>query len=771
MSFTGLFAQKTYTLAGLVTDDKDKALEAVNIFVANQTEKGVGTDASGYFELSLPAGKHQISIAYLGFKQKTISVDLQKNKYIVIKLKEEKTNLNEIVITVKETNKRELVKLIGVTKLNMKKIEQIPMLLGERDVLKAVQLLPGVKATSEGSAGFSVHGGSVDQNLVLLDGAPVYHVSHLMGFFSVFTPDIIKNLHLYKNSIPASYGNRLSSILDVKTNTGNMESFHFGGGMGLIASQLYVEGPLQKDKSSFFISGRKSYADLYTPYIDLEGIKDAKINFFDVNAKLDFKLNNHSSLAFSAYKGRDYYKPASDFSMDYGNEIISLSYRNKLNDKLLSTTSAFYSKYDYAISVRDNVDHQDYVFDISLGIDSKNIKQNFDYRLNLKNKFAFGVDAYLHTIKPGRLQNKITGTDNKPVIDRHAAELDFYAQYQTKISKSLQLFAGLRTSVFARLGEETFYKFNEYGEATDTLYAGKNKSVKKFVKWAPHLALNWRFNPSTAVKLSYDKTYQFLHYLINDATTTPTDLWLPSGINLQPQSSDSYSLTFNKAIGKKYFVSLGGYYRDMANITDYRIGTMLSLSNDVEKDLVQGIGKAYGVEFLFKKTQGNFTGSLSYTYSKTMKRYDVINEGNWYPSAVDRPHDLSVLGTYKFNNRLSFSMMWLYYNGRPITYPAGTYQIDVHNILFFSHRNANRLPDYHRMDISLTLKNKPFKIVDGQKVKKKFESYWNFSIYNTYAHDNTFMVKFKYDEETEKINAYQVTLFKIVPSISYHFKF
>ena len=766
------FAQEKFPVKGVVLDEHNKGLDAVNIFLKDQPDLGVATDDKGYFEIELPQGKQSLIISYLGYAQQEIPLDINKYKYLIVQLKPVSEQLNEIVFNVRETNKKELAKFIGLTQLKIKKIEKIPMLLGERDVLKAVQLLPGVKGTSEGSAGFSVHGGSNDQNLILLDGAPVYHPSHLLGFFSVFTPDIIQDLQLYKSSIPASYGNRLSSILDVNTRTGNKEEFHFGSGAGLIAAQAFAEGPIAKDKASFLLSARRTYADLYVPLLNIEDVEDAKINFHDLNLKLDFDLSAKTNLQLSTYTGRDTYEPDPYFLMNYGNTVGSIHLKHRFGEKLQSTTSAIYSKYDYDISLEENVDHTDYVFDISLAIESKNLKQNFDYQINKKNKINFGVDTYYHTIKPGDLKNNISGVENAEFPDRHAREIDFYAQHQTKLGKKIQISYGLRSSIFDRLGgDETFYKFNELGETVDTLYADKNQSIKTFVEWAPRVAVNWLVTKNTSLKISYDKTYQFLHYLINDATTTPTDLWLPSGINLKPQSSDSYSLEFNRSIGKKYFLSLGGYYRDIQNITDYKIGTTLSLSSYIERDLVQGIGRAYGLEFMLKKDTGKFTGSLAYTYSKTEKKFPVINEGNWFPSAVDHPHDISILGSYKLSDRSQFSALWVFYNGRPITYPAGTYLVDTHVVLFFSHRNANRLPDYHRLDLSYSLQNKKYKWVGGEKIKKKYQSYWNFSIYNVYAHDNTFMVKFKYDEETEKIDAYRVTLFKFVPSISYHFKF
>ena len=765
-------SQEKFHLQGIIFNENKQPLSGVNIYLKSDLNKGVSTDEKGWFDLVLPSGKHTILINYMGYQKQAYTFDLKKDKYLEIKLKPQNNQLNEVVFEIKETNKKALKKYIGQHKISIKKMTQLPMLLGEKDVLKAVQILPGVKATSEGSAGFSVHGGSIDQNLILLDGAPIYHPSHLLGFFSVFIPDMIQDLQLYKSSIPATYGNRLSSILKVNTRIGNVEKYHFGGSIGMISSQLFAEGPIQKQQSSFLIAARQSYADIWLPLFDFEDLNDAESNFYDLNLKLYFKLSQKSNLQINAYNGRDYFSPYPHFKMNYGNRIGSLTFSHFYNATFTSKTSLSTSKYDYEISLKDNIDHQDYNFAISLAIETQNLKQNFTYQPNLKNRFDFGFDTYYHTIKPGNLKNNISGQAvNNDFPDRHAGELDFFLQHLVKIGKKINLSYGMRTSIFARLGKETFYRFNELGETIDTLYAGKYESVKTFYKWAPRIAINWQVVPKTAIKLSYDKTYQFLHYLINDATTTPTDLWLPSGINLKPQSSDSYSFEISQSIGKKYYMSIGSYYRDLQHITDYKIGTSLSLSPMIESDLLQGKGRAYGIEFLFKKEIGKLTGFLAYTYSKTEKIYPEINEGKWYPAAVDHPNDITALLSYKLSDRAQISAMWVYYNGRPITFPAGTYQIDVHDILYFSHRNANRLPDYHRLDVSFTLKNKKYKYINGKAIKKKIESYWNFSIYNAYMQDNTYMVRFKYDEPTETIDAYKITLFKIVPSISYHFKF
>ncbi len=764
-----IWSQSSSIVGGVILNEKEQGLAGVNIYLKNDINKGTSTDDNGYFEMSLPKGEHVLIISYLGYKKQEVKLDLQKNKYLIIKLQPVKDRLNELVITVKETPKKNLQKIIGLTKLKMKSLKAVPMLFGELDVLKAVQILPGVKPVGEGRAGFSVHGGSQDQNLILLDGAPVYHPSHILGFFSVFTPDIINDLKLYKSSIPVRFGNRLSSILEVNTRTGNKSTYHFGGGVGIIASKLYAEGPLRKNHSSFLISGRKSYGDLWLPLLNLDAVKDVKAGFYDVNLKLDFDLSETSELKISAYNGRDHYEPNSNFLMDYGNSLAGIYFKHRFNKKLVGKTGVIYSKYDYLISIKDNVDHDDYDFDIGLSIESPNFKQNFDYYLNRNNHFNFGIDAYWHSIKPGKIKNSRAEDRYIKYPDRQAAEMDFYLQHQVKFNNRWRITYGIRQSNFAQMGPGNFEKYNDIGETIDTIKAGKYEAAKTYHKWSPHVAVNWKVFDKTSVKVSYDRTYQFLHYLINDAaTTTPTDLWLPSSINLKPQQSDAYSLEFNQIIGNKFFMSIGGYYRDLQHITDYKIGTTLSLASNIESDLIQQKGRAYGLEFLLKKTKGKWTGSLAYTYSKSEKIHPEINEGKWYPSVVDRPHDVNLLLSYKINKRLEVSTMWQYYTGRPITYPAGTYLIGDHVILYFSHRNANRLPDYHRLDLSVTWYNKHF--YDNPK-QRKWRSYWNFSIYNVYARDNAFMMTFKYDENTEKIDAYQVTLFKFVPSISYHFSF
>ncbi len=765
------WGQNTYTLYGIVLNDQQQALEGVNIYLENNMHQGTATDNNGYFELKIPQGRQSLIIDYLGYQKQTLKLNLKKNKYLVIELKPQKTKLNELLITVKESSRKEIKKIIGLQHLNIKQIQQIPMLFGELDVLKAVQVLPGVKAVGEGSAGFSVHGGSQDQNLILLDDAPVYHPSHILGFFSVFTPEIIKDLKLYKSSIPAKFGNRLASILEVNTRNGDKENYHFGGGVGLIASQLYAEGPISKNKSSFLISARKSYGDLWLPLLDIDEVKNVKAGFYDVNLKMNFDLSKNSQLKISAYNGRDHYQPDTDFDMDYGNTVGNIALKHRFNQKLVSISKLIYSKYDYTIGLKDFIDIDNYDFKLGMSIESPNFKQNFHYYINQKNQLDFGLDTYYHMIKPGEIKNNRAEEQAKNYPDRQAAEMDVYAQHQYKIGEKIKLIYGFRWSNFSQLGTGNFYKYNAFGETIDTIQPD-NHIVKNYSKWAPRVAINWQLTPKSAIKASYDRTYQFLHYLINDAsTTTPTDLWLPSSLNLKPQQSGAFNLAWHQQLGKQFYISLGSYYRQIDNITEYKIGTALSLAEDIERDLIQEKGRAYGFEFLIKKNTGRLTGSLAYTYSKSEKQHPDINEGLWYPAVVDRPHDINLLLNYKISDRANLSAMWQYYSGRPITYPAGTYQIDTHVILFFSHRNANRLPDYHRMDVSFTWHNKKYKMIDGQKVAKKWQSYWNFSIYNVYAHENTFMVKFKYDKDTKKIDAYRVTLFKIVPSISYHFKF
>jgi len=767
-----IFSQQEILINGIVTDEQKQPLEAVQIYLKDNPKTGTVTDPKGYFELQLPAGTQTLTVDYLGYKKQDITLNLTKHKYIVLQLTPDMEKLHSVNITVKETTRKELTKMLGVTELKMYKIKQLPMLFGEADVLKAVQILPGVKAVGEGSAGFSVHGGSQDQNLILLDGAPVYHPSHILGFFSVFTPDIIHDLRLYKSSMPVRFGNRLASVMEVNTRNGNKVDYHIGGGAGLIAAQLYAEGPIVKQKSSFLVSARKSYGDMWLPLFDIPGLDNPKANYYDVNLKLNFKLSDKSDLKVSAYNGRDHYRPYLDYDMHYGNTVGSMFFHHTFNDKLESTTGLIYSKYNYQIAIKDKVDIDFYDFDIGLNIESPNFKQDFTYRASDRSKFNFGVDAYYHLIRPGDIKNNRSQAEAENYPDRSALELDAYLQHQYQLFPKLQLTYGVRFSSFSQLGGYPIYKYNDLGESIDTISAGKFDAAKTYYTWAPRLSATWQAGKNTAVKASYDRTYQLLHYLINDAaTTTPTDLWLPSSVNLKPQQSDAINLEISHTFNKKYIISLGGYYRDIQNITDYKVGTALTLAEDIESNLIQEKGRAYGLEFLLQKKTGKLTGSLAYTYSKSEKVHPEINEGNWFPSVVDRPHDVSLLLNYRLSERAEISTMWQYYTGRPITYPAGTYLIDTHVILFFSHRNANRLPDYHRMDVSFNWYNKKYKMIDGKKVKKKWQSYWNFSIYNVYAHNNTYMIQFKYDENTNKIDAYNITLFKIVPSISYHFKF
>ncbi len=765
-------AQNNFQIQGVVVNNNKEPLENVAVYLFSNHSKGTVTDNKGYFELVLPQGKYKLVVDYLGFDKNTINVDLNKNQYLIIKLNEKATNLNEMLISVNVTTRKKLARLIGVEKIKIKEIESIPVLLGEKDVLKAVQILPGVSSVSESGTAFSVHGGTADQNLISLDGAAIYHPSHLFGFFSVFIPEAVKDLQFYKTSIPPSFGSRLSSILDVKSKKTNDTEYHYGAGIGIISARGFVEGPIIKNKLSFGVYARRTYADLYTPYLKNEDIKNSKVNFYDTNLRLDWKISDKTKLSFSGYKGQDIFIPRENYDMKWGNQMASVHLMHHFNNNFISKTSLIYSDYKYAFSIEENIDHQDYNFGLGAGIKNQNIKQIFDYKLNAKNKLNFGFDSNLYTITPGVIKNNIGNEISlADQIERKAAENSVFAQHKLKIGKKLKINYGLRASMFSRLGPEIFYKFNEYGEITDTLTAGKNKSIKNFFKIAPRISLNYTLAKDLNIKASYDKTYQFLHFLYNSATTTPTDLWIPSGINLEPQESDQYSLEIGKAVGQKYYFSIGGYYRDINNITDYRIGTTLSLSSKIEGDLIQGIGKAYGIELLLKKSTGKLTGTLSYTYSKTLKQFKEINEGDWYPSSVDRPTDISILTNYKFNKRSSISAHWVFYNGRPITYPAGTYEINDHVILFFSHRNANRLPDYHRLDLSYTLKNKQYKMIDGKQIQKKYHSAWIFSIYNVYARENTYMIQFKYDEETEKINAYKITLFKFIPSISYNIRF
>ena len=770
-----LYSQ-TYTISGTLKDSATgEDLIGATIFVKELSGTGTITNTYGFYSLSLTKGNYTIIYRFIGYQDQEFIISLDKDITKNLELQSSDNELNEIVVSAEKENSNVTKTEMGVSKIVMKDIENIPVLFGEKDVMKTIQLMPGVKSAGEGSAGFYVRGGGADQNLILLDGAPVYNASHMMGFFSVFNSDALKDVKLYTGSMPAEYGGRLSSVMDIKMKEGNSKELSVSGGIGLISSKLTIEAPLVKNKGSFIVSGRRTYADLFLKLSSDEDLKNTTMYFYDVNAKANYQISKKDRLFLSGYFGRDDFGFSSDFGFDWGNTTATLRWNHIFSNKLFSNTSLIYSKYSYKIDIGTDVDSQ-----ISSSIEDFNLKQDFDYYLNAKNTLKFGGNIIHHNFIPGEVEAGSESFVNSLKIEnRYSIESALYLSNEHKINDKLTLDYGLRFSNFTQIGPGDIYSNDGDGNVMDTTIYGDLEKVSSYNGWSPRFSASYVFDEDNSIKASYARTNQYLHLISNSTSTSPTDIWLPSSNNIKPQIGNNFSIGYFRNFNDNMIeFSSEIYYKTLQNTIDYRTGAQVTLNPAVEGELLFGDGRAYGLELLLKKRKGRFTGWLSYTLAKTENRFDEINDGGWHPAKQDRTHDISIVGTYKINDRLDFSATWVYYTGNAVTFPSGKYEMDGQIINYYTERNGYRMPDYHRLDLGLTLHNKNYKLrIDPEtgkqiKVKKKYSSSWNFSVYNAYSRENAYSISF---EESESVpgttEAIQLSLFKIVPSVSYNFKF
>ena len=769
VGFNG-FAQQKFTISGSVTDAKTgEDLMGVNIYLKSDNEKGTTSNYYGFYSLTLKEAKYILVYNFLGYQSKEIEVDLQENKKINIRLVPSDEALEQVVISTKNKKRNVKTTSMGTHRLQVKAVENLPVLLGERDIVKIIQLLPGVKPAGEGQSGFYVRGGNIDENLILLDQAPVYNASHLMGFFSVFNSDALRDAKIYKGHIPARYGSRLSSVLEVRMKEGNDQEFHGQGGIGLISSRLTLEGPIVKNKSSFVVSARRTYADLLMKALTSDpDIDNTKLYFYDLNLKANYRFNDNNRIFLSGYFGRDVFGfEESDESagFNWGNATGTLRFNHIFNSRLFSNTSLIFSDYNYLISVEENRNNS--YFRLGAGIRDISLKNKFNYYLNDKNKINFGFDIVHHRLRPSLFETSedIEDLDALILPDRNALESAIYMSNEQQINKKIKLYYGLRLTNFMHFGPGEFEKYDADGNVLSSKNYKSSDVVKSFFGWAPRLSMSYALNKDASVKASFAKTYQYLHLMTSSTSSNPTDVWMPSGLNIPEQvsyqGSAGYFKNFNDGL---YEFSVEAYYRTMQNVVDYKTGTRITLNPKVEKYLVYGQGKAYGLEFLLRKKQGKLTGWVSYTLSRSLKQFDAINNGSWFSAKQDRIHDVSVVANYKISPRTEFSGVWVYYTGNAVTFPSGFYQIDNIEYPYYTERNGGRMPNYHRLDLSLTIHNKP---------EKKFRTSWNFSVYNAYGQMNPYMIYFRneHNNNGSELKAKQVTLFKWVPSISYNFKF
>ncbi len=753
------FAQTRHTISGYVKDAKTgEQLIGATVRLKGDPNTGTAANEYGFYSLTLPAGSYTLLAGSIGYGIFELKLELSGNLKQDIALAPEGKQLSEVTVSGRAKNDRVTAAQMGVEHINMQEINLLPVLFGERDVLKTIQLLPGVKTAGEGNSGFFVRGGAADQNLILLDEALVYNPSHLLGFFSTFNSDAIKDATLYKGNMPAQYGGRLSSVMDIKMKDGNNQEYHATGGIGLIASRLSVEGPIVKDKGSFLISGRRTYADLFLKLSGDTLINRNQLYFYDLNLKASYRLSDKDRLYLSGYFGQDKLGLADLFGLSWGNSTGTLRWNHQFSPKLFSNTSVIYNDYRYDIDINT----ASLEGTIKSRIKDWNVKEELTFFPNTRNTIRAGLNTNYHTIMPG-----IYGGDfsvpSQP--DNHSWENAVYVNNSWKASPNLNMEYGLRVSSFSVLGgDNKFYTLNPDGSIADTTTYAKGSFVKTYFVPEPRISLSYRMNETSSIKAAYSRNAQYLHLITNSSAGNPTDKWVPSNNIIKPGIADQVSAGyFRNFLDNRYEFSVESYYKYMQHQIDYRDGADVLSNNPLEPQLLFGIGRAYGAELLLRKTEGRFTGWIGYTLSRTERKIDGINGGAWYVARQDRTHDVSVVGIYQLNPKWTLSGTWVYYTGNAISFPSGKYEVDNQVVFYYTERNGYRMPAYHRLDLSATWK---------LRERKHFSSELAIGLYNAYGRQNAYAITFREDpDDPSKTQAVQTALFRFVPSITYNFKF
>ncbi len=754
-------AQQNYTLNGTVTDSlSGESLIGVTLKFSSRTQAGTSTNAYGFYSCKLSPGEYNMTISYVGYRSLNTIVSLYSDKRIDFSLVPG-NSIEEVVVTSEKRNDNVINAQMGIAKINLNEIRNVPVLFGERDVLKTLQLLPGIKSAGEGNSGFYVRGGSTDQNLILLDEAPVYNASHLLGFFSTFNSDAIKDVSVFKGGMPAQYGGRLSSVLDIRMNDGNKKEYTAEGGIGLISSRLKVEGPIDRDKSSFMISGRRTYADAFLALAKDPSIRKNKLYFYDLNAKTNFRLDEKNTLYLSGYFGRDELGLNETFGFGWGNATATLRWNHLYSNRLFSNTSLIYSNYDYVIEnfIEENN------FKVSSSIRDLSLKQDFQLALTNRHNLRFGLDIMAHTIAPGSITSTASSSVNQEDIEkRKGNEIATYLSDEWTVNDKLHIVYGIRGSAFFLRGPGIFNTYNREGSIIGSEMFSGGELVKSYFRVEPRLSASYLLNPSSSLKLSYTRNTQNLHLMSNSTASSPTDLYIMSSNNVKPEVANQLAAGYFRNFKQdRYEFSAEVYYKNMQNQIEYRNGTDLRGNKNVEADLLYGEGRAYGIELYLKKRFGKLNGWIGYTLSKTERRFDDIEQGNWFFAKQDRTNDVSLVGIYKAGPRWTLSSTFVYSTGNAVTFPTGKYQLNNETYFYYSKRNSDRMPDYHRLDLAATLEAKP---------GNGLQSSWSFGFYNVYNRKNAYSIDFRDDpEDASKTQAVQTTLFGIIPSVTWNFKF
>ncbi len=775
-----VFSQEKYTISGTVYDKKNnETLIGVSLYFP-KLNTGITTNEYGFYSITLPEGTYKIQLNYIGYSTIIETIILNQKVTKNFKLNEETESLDEIIIESNIENLNVKTPQMSINKLTSATIKQIPVVLGEADIIKSLILLPGVTSAGEGASGFNVRGGAADQNLILLDEAIVYNSSHLFGFFSVFNPDVIKDVKLYKGGIPSKYGGRLSSVLDIYQKEGNSNDFKLTGGIGLVSSRLLAEGPIEPNKSSFLIGGRASYAHLFLPLFN----NDNKAYFYDLNSKINYRFNDRNNLFLSAYFGKDVFGVSDNFVNKYGNSVINLRWNHLYSDQLFSNLSIIYSDYFYGLIL-------DFVgFEWNSGITNLNIKYDFKKYISNTFKVSYGINNIYTKFNPGKI---IPNRDDSGIIaekltNKYANEFAAYIDAEHKISNQLRVQYGMRFSNFTRLGQNELnvykndlpviynndFKKYESAEAINTDSFQRSDIISNFNNLEPRLSISYILNDKTSIKASYNRMAQYLHLLSNTSSPTPLDVWTPSGKYINPQLLDQFAIGYFRLFkNNSYSIETEAFYKNIQNRIDYINGANLVANNEIETVILNGKARAYGLEILLKKKNGNLKGWLAYTLSRSEqltagRTIDEpgINSGEWYNTPYDKTHDFSLNASYELNKKWKINTNFVFQTGQPTNYPVGQYEVQGLNIPIYNdnRRNSDRLPAYHRLDISASLKPEKNK-------KRKWQAEWIFGIYNVYGRQNAASISFTQNRETLRNEAIQTAIFGMVPSVTYNFKF
>ena len=771
----GLMGQNRVTLSGYVRDSATgEGLIGVNIGVLEK-QTGTTTNAYGFYSISLPPGTYTLSFLYLGYDSKKTTLSLQKNTSLNLTMRESSVTLQEVVVTDQRLGANVTSMEMGVTQLTSKEMGKIPQLLGEVDVIRTLTLMPGVTSVGEGANGFNVRGGNADQNLILFDNSPVFNSSHLFGFFSIFNGDAVKDVKLYKGGIPAKYGGRLSSVLDVRQKEGNDQRFSGTGGIGVLSTRLLFEGPIVKDKVSWLVSGRRSYGDLFLKLSNNPDLNQSTLYFYDLNTKINWKINQRNTIFISGYFGRDVFGVNDLFNFDWGNLAGTVRWNHLWSDRLFSNTTFSISDYNYSLGTPPS---NDFNFQWNSSITNYILQSDHTWYANVRNTVEYGIQGTYMVFSPG----EITGNITQILQKEYGLEIAPYISNEQEITEKLRLSYGLRYSAFLNLGGRTVKQYSNPEAPNDNqtigeISYGSNEIISSFAGWdglEPRFAANYSFNERNSVKLGYNRTRQYVHLISNTTSSIPTDVWRPAGEYIDPATANQISLGYFTVFPAwNVEFSVETYYKDLQDLVDYKDGAQLIFKDNIETELLSGRGRAYGLEVLLERKSGRLTGFLGYTLSRSERLVEnnrnpleSINNGEWYPANFDKLHDISLVLGYQIAKRWSIGMNFAFQTGRPITYPTARGEFEGIAFPLYNNRNGGRTPAYHRLDLSVSYDFK-------ENPNKRWRHGLVFGAYNLYGRRNPYSIFFRPQEANPMLGeAVRLSIFgSVIPFITYNFKF